>query len=281
MGSDGPVNITGKLYYQEGENTDKVYYNRSTITVSAEINNGTVIGQESEVSEEGLFTLTEIPRFFDYQYPVTIKVTDSKGVFLDNAFDFLLEKNPVASVEAGDFRLTTMDATIPIFNHNSSMEVKEGVISLEITDYNDGVAVEGLTVELVKTNSITGEVFTKTKTTNSGKATFTAPYGPYNAYIKEDIFKVSSTVIDLQAPTFEKAIEMNKLHNDFDMRVALEVEDKYNVENLDYQLLIKSAQNTTCKVSSVNKYCAYAQHSNDIQKGHNKEFINIKRLSVS
>ena len=281
LSSNQNVTVKGTLYYLDN-NKKRKPYTFSTISMAIQTGTGEILADPVTVSSDGTFTIPGIPRFTQSSYPITIKSQDSAGVFMDNMYDSVVQKGTGSEVEIGDFQAVTPTGIVPSDNRPlDNQEPKEGIINLKVVSEDSGVDIAGVTVELHETNSIFGKLLQTKTTSSSGEVSFVAKYGAYNVFVKDDGWVDKSIAISLQASVLNYHFTVEPENIDFDMRLTLNVDQKPGEGDIDYEMKAMAPDGKICRVSKINKYCAYTEHGGDIYKGKGTEFINIKRLSVA
>ena len=140
--------------------------------------------------------------------------------------------------------------------------------------------MSGVRVKFVRGSSFTGDLVNALKTNSNGTALFKAQFGYFTAIVDDKKYNLSFTRIYLQVKEKKIEVTLEPIDDDIDMKVGANIRDPNNAD-LDFMMLIESDKGAKCKVSPINKYCAYAEHAGDVTNGIGSEYINIKRLSVA
>ena len=283
IGSTGTTTVYGQLYYIDTAGA-RVNHNPGTdAKIAVQDEEGIQIGSKGTIDSSGKYEISGVPVFKDSTYPVVISFMDSSDVFLTDNVDMVIPQGAGASVNAGDFRLLTKDGKVLAASDTTGLanqQFAQGTIKVQVVDSDNGNALSGIPVKLVRGSSFTGNILATETTDSNGNVSFQKPYGYYTTIIADDKYELDLERIYLQEKTNEVKAQVTPLEQEMDMKLGASISDP-NSADLDFMMKVESDKGGKCTVSPINKYCAYAEHSGDVTSGNGSEFINVKRLSVA
>ena len=249
----------------------------------AQDTNGVQIGTAGTISNVGAYTIAGVPVFKDSTYPVIINFQDQSDVFLTDNVDMIIPQGAGATVNAGDLRLLTKDGKVLASTDTTGLanqQFAQGQIDLQILNSDDGQALSGIPIQLVRGSSYTGSKLETQTTDSKGNVSFKKQYGYYTAIVESPTYDLKLERIYLQEKTNTKKVTVNPVNEKMDMKLGAAINDPNNAD-LDFMMKVESDKGGKCTVSPINKYCAYAEHAGDVTTGAGTEYINIKRLAVA
>jgi len=245
--------------------------------------NGSIIGTGNLFSG-GIYTIPNIPINKYSDYPVVVKFEDSTNVFSDDEIDVIVPSSADSETSTGKTQLVTKSGTVCASNDSACIAnqvAMTGDINVNVSNSLTGAPIPGVDVDLIQGQSLNGPTISTKATNLDGVATFTGiEYGKYAALINDSSYDAGESVSVLQEPSLERYISLSPSDSEYDASFSSSVGD--SEADMDFKLYARNPAGYECEVSPVNKYCAYAEHSNDANpSAPGTERINIKDFAVA
>ena len=162
----------------------------------------------------------------------------------------------------------------------TALKTKFGNVKLSFKDAYTQATISTVQVDFKSYRSSYGKTLSKGATLTTGDIDYSnIEYGYYNFKATKTgyVSTLGSMELDESNLVLNYYMVPDK-GNAMDLRLNIE----NSVYDVDLMLSIRSKNGTTCTVSPVNKYCAYAQHMSDVGNGGTGvEIIAIKQTTVS
>lgn len=239
------------------------------------IGNDCVVGFHAPVNDLGDYTLQ-------------VLIRDKKGRYLPNTVDLSVPSSPPPQLSIGYNVLILpggsgcggLSADMAERCYSENKLQRFGDLTLHVIDADTDQPVEGALVKLFHLHTTKGTQFGQDDTNSQGNAHFDhVKYDYMNAQIEKEGYyphydKIFLNIKNLTQTTYLFKHDTNKAN----LRMN---SNNPNVET-DVMLDIKSKTGKTCTVSPANKYCAYAVHKKDVNKGQvGYESIVVEKFTVS
>jgi hypothetical protein len=287
QGQFQPRIAKGRYYYiKDGQ---KRFDIPNTISFEAYVGN-TRVGANETVLVDGIFFATNVPRYTNSSYVLSIITKDSSNQFLTRRNDYLVTPDASANdILLGEIRLDTRDGTICPYNDSACITRQTrqngniNVFAADGASYRDtNTPLNDATFKLFPDHTTVYDNPFKTITSDSdGGNTFTAvPYGPYTIVASKPGYNPVIQTVDLQEQSISpSAFVMIPVNSTDYGRIVMDTGNT----NVDYDLVLqmKSDGNAFCEVSPYNKYCPWTGHLNDVTSGPGEETIIIRRLAIA
>lgn len=281
--------VVGRLYTIQNGVANYSIHNQVNLQAFNKYNQ---IGGNFVLYQNGLFSISDIPRDNYTNWDCTLSINDPTGVFLPKRYDFLVPRDTGAdsTISAGLIRLDTKDGTVCNETDTTcinNQKFKSGSITIsvrdgtEMTTNSSTPGLPGATVNLQRWNQLDGPLITTQQTGGDGATIFSnLNYDSYALVVNKSGYVPDIRYVDLQEVSNQPVtVILYPLNNDFDARVSA----VFNNPNADFDLnlMAQSDKGTTCTTNPYNKYCAYANHVNDVAFGQGIENILVRKLSVA
>jgi hypothetical protein len=273
--------LKGQLFYKDAENKEKNDI-AGTVSVAA-FRNGSLLGS-GNLYENGIYTIPGLPVNPNSNYPVTVKISDSSNIFLEDSFDTVISSNAASEVSTGKTQLVTKDGKVCAAADTaciSAQTFKQGEIKVALFNSETGAPVSGVSVDLKDGSSVNGKTVKSASTDGEGIATFAGVnYGKYTAFVNNNDFQTAFKDVTLQAEKANTQFSLNPKVSEYAAVLNYTPSDPNT--DFDFKLYAQNPAGYECEVSPLHKYCAYARHSRDAAPGaDNSESIQIKDFAVA
>ena len=281
--------LKGKLFFLENNVASGNIHNRVAVEAYAR---GNRVGGNYTLLENGLFLISNVPKYNSSAYVLQLVVKDPVGVYQEKAVDILIDKDQggTTDLSAGSIRLTTRDAKRCNETNNGCIvgqQLQNGNINLVVQNSSEAVVgssfapAANVAVKVLRGFTLGGAQVAQGTTDSQGRVSIkNLPYGSYMVIASGESVRDNSVQIDLQETNNNpRAIVLSPTQDKNDMRVIAVMGEP----NADFDLLVqmRSDKGGQCTVSSINKYCPYAAHINDVKFGTGEEQVIVKKLAVA
>ena len=219
---------------------------------------------------------------------VQINLTDSADHYLPASQTYAIPNQQSNVFNAQNLILLTKDGKGCVDSPNVSQcwagkTLKYTNVDVTVKDELDGEPVEGRSVKLY--SGLSGQNYIGSQITNKyGVATFpNLAFDQYQATFEGDNKYIpASNSFPVQS---EKESDTTLFLHDRNSTAAVIEEPVYNIvsgRDQDLGLKIKAHGGSECNVDPLNKWCAYAEHVNDVSQNNNGfERIRLNKFTVS
>jgi len=220
----------------------------------------------------------------NYKVKCRIVDTSSPSKFQYNEIGIIVPGDTQGSeVSAGIYLLTTKTGNFCSNGDNAcwqAMKNTYGSVKVLANDVLDEMILSNIDVKLTKYWWPQTRQYALNNV-SQGEANFkNVRYGCYTATINDKAYRRSSQRFCLQSSSITIDLNLIPVTTNSDYVLQMRVSDKN--ADMDFNLEVLSKDKTTsCTVSPLNKYCAYARHVKDQVKGSGKEIIELQNFSVS
>lgn len=282
----GEVPIQGVIYALDTNKKPKIFNPLTNLDIKLIINDKEYKNANLQRNQAtGVIQISApVSSFNDYTGQILIK--DTTNEYLPLVLDVSVPKIPGDTISIGNLVLLTKSGkgcyglTGVDYNTCVGSASQKGNIKARVIDGTTDKPISDASVTLRESFSKVGGLLQQKKTDKDGYVTFdTYNYDYYKLDVDAEGYKFSPNKVYHDLPSTEEILYAFP-NTKSPMSLLMKINDVSR--EFDLFLEMQSKNGKSCTVSSENKFCPYAEHMKDVQKGNmGYEWIEVQSMTES